>query len=1220
MKKTWKRLCTGFLALATVVTALPTTPVHAESKQYWTESAERVGIIEKVMNDGSIGSTFNEGYMKVEGETAYCIDINTDFKNGYKTRADASSRMSADQISDVALSLEYVKQYGETHKELNYKQVYLLEQCVVWQRLSVHLGWQCDNVRASYDEIPKATQDEVFSGAKAFVKENKGRYECGGYIYSGEGQELGQFWAKLNVGNAKLQKTSSNTSITDGNGNYSVAGATYGVFSDKDCTKQLATLTTDENGNTDVVEVKAGTVYIKELSAPAGYKVDKTVYSLKVEAGKTATLKVSDIPKVTDTLIELFKIDMETQKDNPQGNASLAGAEFTWKYYAGFYNKDNLPAEATRTWVTKTIAETDSDGTTHYITKLGDAYKVSGDSFYMQDGKAVLPLGTLTVEETKAPNGYLLDGAYMQAGDKSEQIKGLYVTQITEDGDLAVLSGSNQFSVSDKVIRGGVKIQKRDLETGDTKPQGSATLKDTAFDIISLNDNSVLVEGKLYKKNEVVKTIHTDLEGVASTSSDLLPYGNFRIVESEAPDGYLTDGVKPIDFTITENGKIVDLTDESHSIYNQIKRGDIEGVKIGAGTHKRLADVPFRITSKTTGESHVVVTDDNGQFSTSADWASHKHNTNAGKTSEDGVWFGTSEPDDSKGALPYDTYIIEEMKCDSNKGFKLIPPFEIVVSRNNLVIDLGTLTDEYEKEISIHTTATSKDGEKTILAGKEVTIVDTVKLDGLTKGTKYQLKGWQMLKEENAELVIDGKRVENDYTFIADDEEMKVEISYTFNASALGGKNLVTFEELYDLSNPKEPVKVAEHKDIEDDGQTVLITERIIKIHTTATDKDGNKELEAGKEVTIIDTVASQGVKGTVTNALASAFVGSLGGGKSFCNNLLVYYAVLFGGQAVILDPKAERGNWKETLPEIAHEINIVNLTSDKDNAGLLDPFVIMKNVKDAESLAIDILTFLTGISSRDGEKFPVLRKAVRSVTQSDSRGLLHVIDELRREDTPISRNIAEHIDSFTDYDFAHLLFSDGTVENAISLDNQLNIIQVADLVLPDKDTTFEEYTTIELLSVSMLIVISTFALDFIHSDRSIFKIVDLDEAWAFLNVAQGETLSNKLVRAGRAMQAGVYFVTQSSGDVSKESLKNNIGLKFAFRSTDINEIKQTLEFFGIDKDDENNQKRLRDLENGQCLLQDLYGRVGVVQIHPVFEELLHAFDTRPPVQRNEVE
>ncbi|HBG7830477.1 TPA: SrtB-anchored collagen-binding adhesin, partial [Clostridioides difficile] len=861
MKKILKRLCTGFLVFATVVTALPSTAVHASGTQYWTESDERVGIVEKVMNDGSISSTFNEGHMKVEGEDAYCIDINTDFQNGYKTRADASSRMSADQIADVALSIEYVKQYAKNHSGLSSQHNYLLRQLVVWQRLSVHLGWQCDNVRASYDEISKAVQDEVFAGAKAFVKENKGRYDCGGYIYSGEGQELGQFWAKLAVGNAKLQKTSTNANITDGNGIYSIAGATYGVYSDKDCTKQLATLTTDTSGNTEAVEVRASTVYIKELSAPAGFKIDKTIYSLSVEAGKTATLKVSDTPKVTDTLIELFKIDMETQKSNPQGNASLEGAEFTWNFYAGYYNKDNLPAKATRTWITKTIAEKDRDGAIHYITRLADKYKVSGDSFYTQDGKNVLPLGTLTVEETKSPSGYLLEGAYMQADGSEEQIKGMYLTQITEDGDLAVLSGSNQYHVSDKVIRGGVKIQKRDLETKDTKAQGGATLKDTAFEIISLNENAVLVEGKLYKKNEVLKTIHTDIEGIASTSADLLPYGKYRLSEQKPPEGYLTDGAKPIDFEITENGKIVDLTDEAHSIYNQIKRGDIEGVKIGAGSHKRLADVPFRITSKTTGESHVVVTDDNGQFSTASAWASHKHNTNAGKTSEDGVWFGTSEPDDSKGALLYDTYIIEELRCESNKGFKLIPPFEIVISRNKVVVDLGTLTDEYEKEITIHTTATSKDGEKTILAGKDVTIIDTVKLDGLIKGTKYQLKGWQMLKEENAELIINNKRVENDYTFVADDEAMKVEIVYTFNASALGGKNLVTFEELYDLSNSEEPVKVAEHKDIEDDGQTVLITERIIKIHTIATDKDGKKEIEAGKDVTIVDTVKLEGLE-----------------------------------------------------------------------------------------------------------------------------------------------------------------------------------------------------------------------------------------------------------------------------------------------------------------------------------------------------------------------
>ena len=827
MNKILKRLFTGVLTLATVFTALPTTAVHAAETQYWTASEERVGIVEKVMNDGSIGSTFNEGHMTVEGEDAYCIDINTGFKNGYKTRADASTRMTVDQIADVALSLEYVKQYTKSHTGLNSQHAYLLRQLVVWQRLSVHLGWSCDNVRASYDEISKSVQDEVFAGAKAFVAANKGRYDCYGYIYTGEGQDLGQFYAKLAVGNGKIQKSSSNTTVTNGNNCYSLSGATYGVYSDKGCTKSVVTLTTNASGNTDTVELRAATYYVKETKAPKGFQLDKNVYTMTVKAGETSTLKVSDTPKVTDTLVELFKIDMETSKATPQGNASLEGAEFVWKYYDGYYTKDNLPSEPTRTWTTKTIAEKDSKNEVHYITRLADSYKVSGDSFYTQNGTICLPLGTITVEEKAAPNGYLLEGAYMQAAGSFEQIKGVYVSQITEDGELAALSGSNQYSVSDKVIRGGVKIQKRDLETKDTKAQGGATLKDTAFELISLNDNAVLVDGKLYSKNEVVKTIHTGVDGIAATATDTLPYGKYRIEESNAPEGYLTDGAKPIEFEITEDGKIVDLTDETHSIYNQIKRGDLEGVKIGDGTHKRLANVPFRITSKTTGESHIIVTDKNGQFSTSSDWVSHKQNTNAGKTSEDGIWFGTSTPDDSKGALLYDTYTIEELRCVSNKGMTLIPAFDVVVSRNNVVIDLGTLTDDYEPEISIHTTATDKvTGEKSIVAGKSVTIVDTVTLDGLTKGTKYQLKGWQMVKSENAELIVGGKRVENDLTFTAEDSKMEVQIEFTFNASELGGKELVTFEELYDVTNPDNPIKVAEHKDIKDEGQTVTVKEK----------------------------------------------------------------------------------------------------------------------------------------------------------------------------------------------------------------------------------------------------------------------------------------------------------------------------------------------------------------------------------------------------------
>lgn len=372
--------------------------------------------------------------------------------------------------------------------------------------------------------------------------------------------------------------------------------------------------------------------------------------------------------------------------------------------------------------------------------------------------------------------------------------------------------------------------------------------------------------------------------------------------------------------------------------------------------------------------------------------------------------------------------------------------------------------------------------------------------------------------------------------------------------------------------------------------------------------------VDTGKNVYLNPALACQGVRGSVTNALAMAFLGSLGGGKSFFNNLLMYYIVLFGGKALIIDPKSERGEWKKYLTDIADKINIVNLTSEEKNRGMLDPYVIMKNKKDAESLAIDVLTFLTGISSSDGEKFPLLRRAVKSVTNSDKQGLLLVIKELRDMKDAAAENIADHIESFADYDFAQLLFSDGSLKSAIGLDGLLNIVQVQDLVLPDEGTTLAEYTNMERLSVAMMIIISTFALDFIHSERGLFKVVDLDEAWSFLRVAQGKTLSNKLVRAGRSMQAGVYFVTQNSDDVGDEKMKNNIGLKFAFRSTDIVEIKKTLTFFGIDPEDEDNQNRLRKLENGQCLMQDLYGRVGVVQVDYIFEDLFQAFDTRPPV------
>jgi hypothetical protein len=377
--------------------------------------------------------------------------------------------------------------------------------------------------------------------------------------------------------------------------------------------------------------------------------------------------------------------------------------------------------------------------------------------------------------------------------------------------------------------------------------------------------------------------------------------------------------------------------------------------------------------------------------------------------------------------------------------------------------------------------------------------------------------------------------------------------------------------------------------------------------------------LHTERNVYINPALACQGVEGSVTNTMAASFTGALGGGKSLTNNLLVLYAVLFGARAVILDPKSERGDWLKHLPELTKYTNIINLTNDRENKGVLDPFILMSKLKDAESLALDILTYLTGITARDSIKFPVLRSAVRRVTESEKRGLLKVIEELRNENTEVSNNIAEHVESFCDYDIAQLLFGDGENSRSIDMDKQLNIIQVADLVLPDKDVSAENYTVTEMLSVALLLGIGTFSLDFIHSDRSIFKIVDLDEAWAFMGVAQGKSLANKLIRAGRSMQAAPYFVMQSVNDIADEKMKNYLGLKFAFRSTEEEEIRAVLRFFGLDENDEENHNCLRGLGNGQCLFMDIYGRVGVLQVDYIFPDMFKAFDTRPP-QIKEIE
>ncbi len=363
--------------------------------------------------------------------------------------------------------------------------------------------------------------------------------------------------------------------------------------------------------------------------------------------------------------------------------------------------------------------------------------------------------------------------------------------------------------------------------------------------------------------------------------------------------------------------------------------------------------------------------------------------------------------------------------------------------------------------------------------------------------------------------------------------------------------------------------------------------------------------------------LAAQGVAGSKTNALASAYLGSLGGGKSVAVNLHALWSTLYGSRTLVIDPKGERRSWEKDFSFLGNQLNILDVSAKEEFRGMFDPFYILEDVREAGGLARDVLLRLTGISMKDGERFPVLQAHIKKVEEyrDKNRGMLCIIEELKKTDTQTSRELAAHIESFIDLPIACLIFGDGSQNCYLDMGKSLNVILVQDLMLPESGTPVEQYSVTELLSVNILMMIAMFSLQFINQDREMFKLVVLDEAWSWLQVSEGKQISMRLVRAGRSMNAGISFVTQNCDDLSDEKMKNNIGMKFAFRSTDPQEIRKTLAFMGLEYTSQN-EEMLKNLENGTCLYCDIYGRCGVIRIDCVFREWLDGFDTRPPVQK----
>ena len=423
-----------------------------------------------------------------------------------------------------------------------------------------------------------------------------------------------------------------------------------------------------------------------------------------------------------------------------------------------------------------------------------------------------------------------------------------------------------EFTMADEVIRGGVLIEKRDLESGLLTPLGGASLDGTLFEITNKSVNPVYVGGTLYAPGEVCATIEV-VDGIAQTDARALPYGSYQMVESKPSEGYLHTDQIVRSFQIRKDGEIIEFRD-GDAAYNQVIRGDLQFVKVGEGGESnmhRFANVAFKLTSQTTGESHIVVTDENGEVCTTTEWNPHSQNTNGNDGVEDktawddhaGTWFGLTtegwmvDVQDELGALPFDTYTLEELPCAGNAGYELVKVPNITISRNNTTIYLGTIDDQFEGIPEIGTTATV-DGEHTAEPAGEVTLIDTISYKNLKVGETYKISGVLMDKSTGEPLLVNEQQITAELEFTPTTSEGTVELTYTFDGSALAGKSVVVFEDLYQDENA-----VASHADINDEGQTVTFGQP--EIRTTAT-IDGVKTAVPAEQITITDTVEYSGL------------------------------------------------------------------------------------------------------------------------------------------------------------------------------------------------------------------------------------------------------------------------------------------------------------------------------------------------------------------------
>ena len=767
-----------------------------------------------------------------------------------------------------------------------------------------NIALQCTDVHDGGDGYTYATFKVVTSMLGVRGVNNPNNYQCAFAT-------LNVRYEKQQEGYLRIHKSSANPEITNGNSCYSFDDINYGVFTDEGCVNNIAVLNLDANGYSEPLKLKAGTYYVREEDATpgSGYQTNSTVYTVNVTAGTTSDAPVmcetTDVPLNDPLGIVINKINSDGTTA-----ADLSGAEYTITYYPKQYTSvaeiaaDTDPEVKPTVWVIQTKKL--SDGS--YYASLRDecivpnsnsAGAVFGKYF---SGRYIIPLGTITVEETKAPAGFTKDGAVVSNAKTGATISGtnnVYLFQFVDENSEVYLKSGNALSTSlddetavtltyaERQINGSPKMEKHDFELDKKAAMGGTSFEGISFEIYCLDD-SVVIGNDTYTKGQIITTVTSDEEGNIDVGMQF-PVGHYAVREKAANNYYtMTTGqIHYFDVVEYQGEAFIQYESDTNAVtfMDRVVRGDLSFVKKNSDTDEALAYIPFRITNNTTGETHYILTDANGNFNSAAGKTT---NTNANDAvlsqygdkdvipqsvvdslaKDAGLWFGMgsegtmTSANDSYGAFVYGTYTITELKTEATRSMKMYTN-TFTIDTDGKVLDLGTVDNI---PMSIRTTLVDVNEEHFTEVASSITLTDHVAYKNLDTDKTYTLTGTLYIKDVEALTELMTQTVD----FTPAEKNGTQDVVFTFDASDLAGKSVVAFEELSVNGE-----FCAEHKDKDDENQTVTFP----SIQTTARDsKTENHVANATDSVSIIDTVTYSGLKVgetyTITGTLMDADTG----------------------------------------------------------------------------------------------------------------------------------------------------------------------------------------------------------------------------------------------------------------------------------------------------------------------------------------------------------